>query len=433
VSKILKLILLFILITSCSLDKKTGFWSKPEKIKKNENYIVEELFKDEEKFNREFNPNFKIKLSKNLEQKKINNLTNNNGKINYHGKLKTLSKFKYSKIDNFDKFEPDIIFNKKNIIFFDNKGTVLKFDEHSKLLWKKNYYNKSQKKVGPLLNLASDKNYLIVTDNMANYYAININNGNLLWTKKNSAPFNSQIKIYKNKFYTVDFQNVLRCYSLKDGLELWNVKTESSFIKSQKKLSLIISDEKVVFINSIGDVSAVDINTGKLIWQTPTQISSIYESSFNLKSSDLIVDNKSILFSNNNNEFYSLNIGNGILNWQHEINSSVRPVSIDNLIFTVSNEGFLIIIDQEKGNIIRISNIYNNIKEKKRSKIFPIGFVVGKNNIYLTLSNGRLIVVDIETGKPNLMLKIDNEKISRPIILDNNLFIIKNNSIIKFD
>jgi len=196
---------------------------------------------------------------------------------------------------------------------------------------------------------------------------------------------------------------------------------------------LIISHEKVVFINSIGDVSAVDINTGKLIWQTPTQISSIYESSFNLKSSDLIVDNKSILFSNNNNEFYSLNIGNGILNWQHEINSSVRPVSIDNLIFTVSNEGFLIILDQEKGNIIRISNIYNNIKEKKRSKIFPIGFVVGKNNIYLTLSNGRLIVVDIETGKPNLMLKIDNEKISRPIILDNNLFIIKNNSIIKFD
>ena len=57
-------------------------------------------------------------------------------------------------------------------------------------------------------------------------------------------------KIFKDKFFVIDFENILRCYSIKDGSELWNVKTESSFIKSQKKLSLIISDKKVVFNNS---------------------------------------------------------------------------------------------------------------------------------------------------------------------------------------
>ena len=36
-----------------------------------------------------------------------------------------------------------------------------------------------EKKIRPLLNLASNKNYLIVTDNLARYYAIDINNGNL--------------------------------------------------------------------------------------------------------------------------------------------------------------------------------------------------------------------------------------------------------------
>jgi len=297
----------------------------------------------------------------------------------------------------------------------------------------KNYYNKGEKKIRPLLNLASDNKYLVVADNLAKYYAIDINSGSLLWTKQNMAPFNSQVKIHNNRIYTVDFNNVLRCFSIKDGDELWNVKTESSFIKSPKKLSLVVSNGKIIFNNSIGDISAVDISTGKLIWQTPTQDSSIYEDSFNLKSSDLIVSDKSILFSNNYNEFYSINIDNGILNWRQSINSSVRPSTAENFIFTVSNEGFLVIIDENKGNIIRISNIYNNIKEKKRSKIFPVGFVVGEKNIYLTLSNGRLIVVDITTGKSNLMLKIDNEKISRPIILDKNLFIVKNNSIIKFD
>ena len=434
VNKILKIFLLFFLTTNCSLDNKTGFWSKPEKINKNKDYIVEELFKDKKYLNKEFNPNLKIKLKENLSKNSfLNNLTNNNGIIDYDGKLKTISRFKYSKIDNFNKLEPNVIFDKKNLIFFDNKGTLLKFNQSSKLIWKKNYYNKGERKLKPLLNLAKQNNYLIVADDLAKYYAINIENGNLLWMKRNIAPFNSQIKIYNNYFFVIDLENTLRCYSIKDGSELWNVKTESSFIKSQKKLSLIISDKKVVFNNSIGDVSAVNISTGKLLWQTPTQDSTIYENSFNLKTSDLIVANKSVLFSNNNSEFYSINIDTGVLIWQQKINSTVRPTVVGNLIFTITNEGFLIIIEQKNGNIIRITNIYRNIKEKKRSKVLPIGFVVGMKSIYLTTSNGRLIVIDSETGKPNLMIKIDNEKISRPFILDDNLFIIKDSAIIKLD
>ena len=73
------------------------------------------------------------------------------------------------------------------------------------------------------------------------------------------------------------------------------------------------------------------------------------------------------------------------------------------------------------------------IPQKKRSKILPVGFVIGKKNIYLSTTNGRLIVINIENGKPNLMLKIDNEKISRPFIFYNKLFIIKNNGIIKLE
>ena len=139
-------------------------------------------------------------------------MSNNNGRIDYESELKKISKFKYSKIDNFNKFEPDIIIDEKSIIFFDKKGTLLKFDKNSKLIWKKNYYSKGEKKIGPLINLASYNNYLIITDNLAKYYAVDINTGNLLWMKQNKAPFNSQVKIHKNKIYTVDYNNVLRSF-----------------------------------------------------------------------------------------------------------------------------------------------------------------------------------------------------------------------------
>ena len=42
-----------------------------------------------------------------------------------------------------------------------------------------------------------------------------------------------------------------------------------------------------------------------------------------------------------------------LLNWINEINSNLTPIIIGNLIFTVSNEGYLYVIEKNKGNIIR--------------------------------------------------------------------------------
>ena len=77
--------------------------------------------------------------------------------------------------------------------------------------------------------------------------------------------------------------------------------------------------------------------------------------------------------------------------------------------------------------------MFRNFKAKKRKMIKPVGFIVGINNIYLTTDNGKLLVIDIKTGKTKSTLKIDNDKISRPFILDQNLFVVKDNAIIKLD
>ena len=58
---------------------------------------------------------------------------------------------------------------------------------------------------------------------------------------------------------------------------------------------------------------------------------------------------------------------------------------------------------------------------------------MGLDNIYLSTNNGRLLIIDIVSGKTKSVLKIDNEKISRPIIIDKNLFVVKDNAIIRLN
>tara|TARA_Y100001970_G_scaffold285754_1_gene406316 strand:+ start:1305 stop:2756 length:1452 start_codon:yes stop_codon:yes gene_type:complete len=483
VNKFVKFFLLLFFINNCSLDNKTGIWSQTAKIKEEEKIVIKEAFIKEEALEKEFNSEIKVNLIANFKKNSfINNITNNNGRINYNGTLKNISKFKFSKIDNFNQYEPEIAFHMDNVIFFDNKGSILKFDNNSKLIWKKNYYTKSEKKLNPILFFGNNNNILVVADNIAKYYAININNGELLWSKNNIAPFNSQVKIFKDKFFVIDFENILRCFSIINGKEIWQIRTDQSFIKSQKKLSLVIINNNVIFSNSVGDITAVNIESGNLVWQMPTQSSAIYEDAFFLKTSDLIAEGKTILFSNNRNEFFSINASQGQLNWKQKINSNLRSTIVENLIFTVSMEGYLIVTDNKTGNIVRITDIFDQFKQKKsflpssknkkkkkknkflpsskysngktkkkkkkskwlpsskyassemeRVNIKPVGFILGSKNIYLTTDNGKLLIIDIRSGRTSSIIKIDNNKISRPFVLNKNLFIIKDNSIIKLN
>ena len=427
--------IIFLFITNCSLDTKSGIWSQSKDIVSENKNKKEKLFKKAEIYEEEFNTDLKIRLKGDLEKKNSNkNLLNNTGIVKFNGQLKKISKYKFSKIDKFYQYQPELLITKENtLIFFNDKGTVLNFAKNNKLIWKNNIYSKNEKKQNPILYFASNDEILVVVDNLAKYYAININSGKTIWSKSNIAPFNSQVKIFKDKFFAIDFENVLRCFSIKDGNEIWNFKTEKSFIKSQQKLSFIINNNKIVFINTLGDLTSVDIETGNLVWQTPTQSSTIIENYFSLKNSDLISANNLIFFSNNQNEFFAIDENNGGINWIQNLNSNLRPTFVDGLVFTVTLEGYLVAIDSRNGNIVRMTNVLSIINNYKKKNIKPEGFIISNDKIFLSLNNGRLVVIETLTGKPSDVVKIDSQKISRPYILNNEMFIIRDNAIIKLN
>ena len=426
----LLLVSIILFLTHCSFNSNSNFWNQSKIVKEERN--KKQLFQTTKIADFEINEDLEIQIKSNAFVKNSfqNNLTNNNGQLDYDGKLKKASKFKFSRIDKFNEFEPEIIFDKENLIFFSNKGSILKFNDKSKLLWKKNYYTKNEKKLEPILFFANNEETLIVADNITRLYALDISSGNLIWSKNNPAAFNSEIKIYKDYFFLIDYENILRCFSIKDGEEIWNIKTENSILKSQKKLSLVIKEEKIIFNHSIGDITAVDM-FGNLLWIVPTLKNQNASTTYFLKMSNLVIDKDSIYFSTNMNEFYSLDLNNGVINWKQNINSSLRSTIIGEMIFSVSDEGYFSIINVETGEIIRRTDIFSGIKKKKKKKLKATGFIVGKEKIYVSLNNGKIFIVDIKFGKTISSIKIDNDFISRPFVKNQELFIIKDNGIIK--
>ena len=97
---------------------------------------------------------------------------------------------------------------------------------------------------------------------------------------------------------------------------------------------------------------------------------------------------------------------------------------------TISEEGYFFVIDKSNGNILRSTNILDTVKNKN---IFPTGFVVAKNYLFVSLNSGRILKVKIEDGKTKDIIKIDGDKISRPYIHNKNMYILRNNAIVKIE
>ena len=418
-------------LNNCSLNENSRIWKN-----KKDNSInpknIKKIF-SEKKIITQFNQELKLDLANVKINNKIVDNQNNYGFQDYSGSIDKVGNYKFSKLDDVNELNFKPVFLNDGLIFFDKKGSIIRYDNNQKVLWKKNHYSKLEKKLKPKLNFVLVDQNLLITDSISKYYSINVNSGELIWSKNNIYPFNSEIKRSKNKIFVVDYKNTLRCYNIHDGSECWNLPTEDSFTISSSNFSLIIDGKLIIFTNSIGDVTAVDIDSGLITWQLPTQSSSIINETYNFKVSKLVSDNESIYFSNNKNEFYSIDVKTGTTNWINEINSNLTPIISGNLIFTVSNEGYLHVIEKNNGNIIRISDLYLDYKIKKRKNVKPIGFAIGDKKLYLTNTDGKMIIVDLNLGKVIGVEKIAGNFTSRPFIFNQSLFVIRNGSIIQYN
>ena len=431
-NKLIIILIAFIFLNNCSFNENSKIWKNKDQ-ESSQDQNIKKIFTDEKTTVTEFNKILKLDLSNLKTNNKINDNKNNLSSQTYGGNLNKIGNYKFSKFEEINTINFEPLFLSDGIIFFDKKGSIIRYDNNKKVLWKKNHYSKSEKKLSPKLNFILKDNSIIATDSIAKYYSISLETGNLNWSNNNTYPFNSNIKNFKNKIFVVDYKNTLRCYNVKDGSECWNLQTEDSFTISNSKYSLLIIDEMVVFSNSVGDITSVDIETGLIIWQLPTQSSNIINETYNFKISKLVSDGNSIFFSNNKNEIYSVDAKTGIVNWINNLNSNIKPVIVGNLIFTVSDEGYLYVIEKNKGNIIRVTDLLSNYKPRQRKNIQPIGFVIGDKNLYLTNSDGKIIVADLSDGKITKIEKVSGGLVSEPFIFDNNLFVVRNGSIVQYN
>ena len=124
---------------------------------------------------------------------------------------------------------------------------------------------------------------------------------------------------------------------------------------------------------------------------------------------------------------YSYDINTGEINWEKKVTSVGTPIIDGSNLFIVTKNGFFVIIDIKSGDIISSNNILKVLKKKKQNTRIT-GFVLGSGKIISTTLNGYLIISSATSGNVQSFRKIGSTIVSPPIVSDQKLFVITENS-----
>ena len=269
---ILKFLFLFIILQHCSFDNKSGIWQNENDIQKKDS-----VFKDFKKlsttkdfFNEkiEIKKNYLIDLSKNIVNKKWNDIYYNNSNNYENFKYENLNKLifkskKFSKY-NINKYK---LYENDNIILGDDGGNLFIFSINEKRIIRKyNFYKNKFKKIKKKINFFVTNNIIFVSDNLGYLYAINYKKDKVIWAKNYKIPFRSNLKLYQNKLIAANQNNDLFFFNKTNGDLIKKIPTEETLVKNEFINNLSISKNNLFFLNTYGSLYSININMMSVEW-----------------------------------------------------------------------------------------------------------------------------------------------------------------------
>jgi outer membrane protein assembly factor BamB len=317
----------------------------------------------------------------------------------------------------------------ENFVFFsDEKGKIYKFDTISqKIIWELKIYESTYNNYPKNIALFLNGDFLFAADNLGFIYSIDAQTGKTIWQQNYGIPFSSHLNFHKGVLYVVNQNSRLYAFNPLDGQKIWSFESLSGLIKPSRSSNISLHDNKLLFSNDIGDITAIDLNQQVITWTKNILSQNSISNNLVFKISNILIDKKDVYVSSNSGDLFNLNLETGEIKWSQKLSSIQNHISSDKYLFVLTENGFVIAFNKINGTILWSLNLTKFSKNNKTSLDY-YGLLLASNNLYATSSNGDIYKISANDGKYISHKKINNDLSRAPIIVDNKLLILNRSS-----
>ena len=430
---------LALFIYSCSSDKEKKvdlevFKRQGEKIN---------VFEDNNIFDKEVNSKSLLQLNLPFLNKNWNyeHYSSNNyyEHFVYEGKLQVFFKKSLGDYINKNNDNGSLLISNNFAFFSDEKGKIYKFDiNNKKIIWEIKIYQSAVNNFPKNIALFLNSDVLYAADNLGFIYSINTETGKKIWQQEYGIPFSSHLNFHRGVLYVVNQNGRLYAFNPVDGEKIWSFESLSGLIKPSRSSNISIYENKLLFSNDLGDITAIDLDQQVIIWSKNILSQNTISNNLVFRVSNILIDKKDIFVSSNSGSLFNLNIETGETKWSSKVSSIQHHIITDKYLFVLTDNAFVIAFSKFDGNILWSLNMNKYSKpivEGSNIGIFstPItnshfGLLLASNHLYLVSTSGFIFKISALDGKYISNKKISSELSRAPIIVDNKIFIFNRSS-----
>jgi len=426
----MKLLLIFfsLIIYSCSSDKNKKVDLDIFK-KQGENINVFDL---NNVFDKEVDARSLLQLNQPQLNKKwsCEHFSSNNfyDHLIYEGKFQDIFKKSIGDYVNKNNDSGSLLVFENFVFFSDEKGKIYKFDTISqKVIWELKIYESSYNDYPKNIALFLNGDVLYAADNLGFIYSIDVQVGKIVWQQNYGIPFSSHLNFNKGVLYVVNQNSRLYAFNPADGQKIWSFESLSGLIKPSRSSNISLYDNKLLFSNDLGDITAIDLDQQVIIWTKNILSQNTISNNLVFKISNILIDKKDVYVSSNSGDLFNFNLETGEIKWSYKLSSIQNHISTEKYLFVLTENGFVVAFNKLNGTILWSLNLAKLSKDKKVS-IEYYGLLLASNNLYVTSSNGDIYKISANDGKYVTHKKINSDLSRAPIIIDNKIFILNRSS-----
>jgi outer membrane protein assembly factor BamB len=437
----MKLFLIFfsLLIFSCSSDKDKKvdleiFTKQGEKIN---------VFETNNVFDKELDSSFILQLNQPQLNKKwsYEYFSSNNfyDHLVYEGKFQEIFKKNIGDYLNKNNDSGSLLVFENFVFFSDEKGKIYKFDiSNQKIIWELKIYESSYNNYPKNIALFLNGDVLYAADNLGFIYSIDVQTGKTIWQQNYGIPFSSHLNFHKGILYVVNQNSRLYAFNPSDGQKIWSFESLSGLIKPSRSSNISLYDNKLLFSNDVGDITAIDLDQQVIIWTKNILSQNTISNNLVFKISNILIDKKDVYVSSNSGDLFNFNLETGEIKWSLKLSSIQNHISTDKYLFVLTENAYVVALNKLNGSILWSLNLNKHSKsiiEGSNVGIFStptnndhFGLLLGSGYLYLTSASGYIFKISAVDGKYISSKKINNELSRAPIIVDNKILILNRSS-----
>jgi outer membrane protein assembly factor BamB len=279
--------------------------------------------------------------------------------------------------------------------------------------------------------IAFDGGHIYVTTGYGQVLSLDAKDGAIKWRVSSGSPLRGAPTVSDGRAFIITVDNQLQALSTEDGHRLWSYDAVPEPAEIAGSASPAIEGSAVIASFSSGEVVALRVENGRVIWSDSLSATRRFDAISTL--ADIrgrpVVDRGRVYVVSHAGRMAAIDVRTGNRVWEQDVGGIYAPWPVGDFVYVLSTSNELVCLTRADGRVRWITQLDNwEDAEDKTGPLHWAGPVLAGDRLIAVASNGQVWSVSPYTGAVLGHIELPAGSFLPPIVADKTLYLMTNDA-----